>query len=153
VCAKARRCAVGAIAAGGAFRDELLKVLDTMQICPQQAAQAALAWAIPELADWRAGNRGIMDARAETFRTVMQRAPRWKVSAIGGYFAYLEIPADLPDAPTTAETLAATHGLATLPGNFFGPGQQRHLRLAFANVEPEAIQQIPDRLALMQPAD
>jgi aspartate/methionine/tyrosine aminotransferase len=34
----------------------------------------------------------------------------------------------------------------TLPGPFFGPGQQRHLRLAFANSGPEVLAQVPGRL-------
>jgi aspartate/methionine/tyrosine aminotransferase len=140
---------VGAIVAGGEFRGQLMKVLDTQQICPQRAAQAALAWAIPGLRQWRAGNRGIMSGRAVAFCEAMQRAPEWKIDAIGGYFAYLRVPDGLPPALEAAELLAAEHGLATLPGPFFGPGQTRHLRLAFANAELPAIAAVPDRLALM----
>ena len=45
-----------------------------------------------------------------------------------------------------AERLAAERGLLGLPGPFFGPGQERHLRLAFANAELAAIAQVPGRL-------
>jgi hypothetical protein len=38
-----------------------------------------------------------------------------------------------------AEALATERGLLGLPGPFFGPGQERHLRLAFANAELPAI--------------
>jgi aspartate/methionine/tyrosine aminotransferase len=44
--------------------------------------------------------------------------------------------------------LAADRGLLCLPGSFFGPGQERHLRLAFANAEDAAIAAIPARLDL-----
>jgi aspartate/methionine/tyrosine aminotransferase len=37
----------------------------------------------------------------------------------------------------------------TLPGPFFGPGQERHLRLAFANAELETIAAVPRRLAAL----
>ncbi len=45
-----------------------------------------------------------------------------------------------------AETLAVERGLLGLPGPFFGPGQERHLRLAFANAEESVIAEVPARL-------
>ncbi len=141
---------VGAIVAGGGFRTELMKVLDTMQICPQRAAQTALTWAIPALRDWRAGNLDIMTGRGAAFRAAIADAPAWRADAVGGYFAYLRLPDGLPGAMHAAEALAAEHGLATLPGPFFGPGQERHLRLAFANAELPVIAEVPGRLALMR---
>lgn len=137
---------VGAIAAGPAFRAELLKALDTLQICPPRPAQAALAWAIGALGDWRAGNRAVMAGRAAAFRRAVEQLPGWRLDALGAYFAYLRVPADGPDALAVAEALAARRGLLGLPGPFFGPGQERHLRLAFANAELAAIEQVPARL-------
>ena len=46
-----------------------------------------------------------------------------------------------------AEALAAHRGVLGLPGPYFGPGQEGHLRLAFANVGVESINQLPSRLA------
>lgn len=138
---------VGAIAAGGAFRTELLKALDTMQICPPRPAQAALAWAVEALRDWRAGNRAVMAGRAEGFRRAVAQLPGWRLDALGAYFAYLRVPEGGPDSLAVAEDLAARRGLLGLPGPFFGPGQERHLRLAFANAELAAIEQVPARLA------
>ncbi|MBO1074377.1 aminotransferase [Roseomonas marmotae] len=138
---------VGAILGGGAFRAELAKLLDTMQICPPRAAQTALAWAVPALRDWRRGNRAIMAERARAFRAAMTEAPDWKIDALGTYFAYLRLPANMPDALEAAEALASRHGLLTLPGPFFGPGQQRHLRLAFANAEVATLAAVPLRLS------
>ena len=43
--------------------------------------------------------------------------------------------------------LAVERGLLGLPGSFFGPGQERHLRLAFANAEEAVIAAVPRRLA------
>ncbi|MCC6720260.1 MAG: aminotransferase [Acetobacteraceae bacterium] len=138
---------VGAIAAGPALREQLAKVLDTMQICPPRAAQAALTWAVDGLRDWRDGNRAIMAARATAFAAAMAGVNSWRVDALGGYFAYLRLPDAAPDALRAAEHLAAERGLMGLPGPFFGPGQQRHIRLAFANAEADAIAAVPARLA------
>jgi aspartate/methionine/tyrosine aminotransferase len=140
---------VGAIAAGPAFRAELAKALDTMQICPPRPAQAALAWAVPALGGWRAANRAMMADRAAAFRAGVAQVPGWRLDAIGTYFAYLRLPDGAPDAVAAAEILAAQQGLMGLPGPFFGPGQDRHIRLAFANAGLEVLAQVPARLAAL----
>lgn len=137
---------VAAIASGAVFRTALMKALDTMQICAPRAAQTALAWGVEALRDWRAANRDLMANRAEAFRRAAAQLPGWRLDALGAYFAYLRLPQDAPDAVVMAETLAAERGLLGLPGPFFGPGQERHLRLAFANAAEEVIAQVPARL-------
>jgi hypothetical protein len=37
--------------------------------------------------------------------------------------------------------------VVSLPGTVFGPGGERHLRLAFANTGEDAIAEVPKRLA------
>ena len=138
---------VGAVVGGGAFRHALLRVIDSYQICPARPAQAALAWAVPALAEWRAGNRAIMAIRADATRAAVARLPGWQLDSLGAYFAYLRVPDDGPDAMELAERLAVDRGLILLPGPFFGPGQERHLRLAFANAEPALLAELPARLA------
>ena len=138
---------VGAILGGGAFRRALLKVIDSYQICPARPAQVALAWAVPALAEWRANNRGVMAERADAARAAVARMPGWRLDSIGAYFAYLRVPDEGPDAMTLARTLAQERGVVLLPGPFFGPGQERHIRLAFANCAPARIGEIPARLA------
>ncbi len=138
---------VGAVTAGPAVMHELAKALDTYQICPPRPVQAALAWAIPSLRDWRAGNRALMEGRAEAFRGFVAQSEGWRLDAIGTYFAFLRLPDAAPDALRAAEILAAEQGLMTLPGPFFGPGQSRHLRLAFANADEEVLALLPARLA------
>ena len=138
---------VGAIAAGPVLREQLAKVLDTMQICPPRAAQTALTWAVEGLRSWRDGNRAIMAGRARAFAAAMAGVNSWRVDALGGYFAYLRLPDAAPEAMVAAEYLAAERGLMGLPGPFFGPGQGRHIRLAFANAEADSIAGVPGRLA------
>lgn len=137
---------VAAIASGAGFRAGLMKALDTMQICAPRAAQTALAWGVEALRDWRLANRDLMAGRAATFRRAAAQLPGWRLDALGAYFAYLRLPEDAPDAVAMAERLAVERGLLGLPGPFFGPGQERHLRLAFANAEDSVIAQVPARL-------
>jgi len=137
---------VGAIAAGPRFRAELMKALDTLQINAPKAAQEALAWGVEALRDWRAANRDLMAGRAEAFRRAAGQLPGWRLDSLGAYFAYLRLPEDAPEAAATAERLAVERGLLGLPGPFFGPGQERHLRLAFANASGDEIAAVPSRL-------
>ena len=52
-------------------------------------------------------------------------------------------------AAHVAEMLARRWGVLALPGSYFGPGQEAHLRMAFANVDAAAIAQAVGRLALV----
>ncbi len=137
---------VGAMVCGPRVRSELNKVLDTMQICPPRGPLPGLTWAIGALDEWKSGNRAIIAERARVFREGVGQLQDWKIDALGTYFAYMRIPDSAKDAMMAAETLATECGLVSLPGPFFGPGQDRHLRLAFANVGLEAIAEVPARL-------
>jgi aspartate/methionine/tyrosine aminotransferase len=137
---------VGAMLCGPRVRAELNKVLDTMQICPPRGPLPGLTWAIDHLHDWKAGNRAIIAERARLFRAGVGQLPDWRIDALGTYFAYIRIPEGERDAMAVGEALATECGLLSLVGPFFGPGQQRHLRMAFANVGLEAIAEIPARL-------
>ena len=139
---------MGALAAGPAFRAEFVKAVDNIQICPPRPPQFALAWAVPALRDWRAGNRARIAARASAFRRALAAgAPDWRIDAIGAYFAWVRVPDAAPDSTAAAERLAAERGVVSLPGGVFGPGGERHVRLAFANTDEDAIAHVPARLA------
>jgi hypothetical protein len=135
----------GAILADSALVGQIAKILDTVQICPARPAQAVLPWAIPALAAWREENRREILHRAGRFREAVA-GTGWRIEAIGAYFAYLHHPyADRP-ATAVARALAEERGVLALPGSFFGPGQDRHLRMAFVNVTAEVIAGLPGRL-------
>ena len=63
---------------------------------------------------------------------------------VTAYFAFLRHPFNVP-AATVAEALAVERGVLCLPGSYFGPGNERHLRIAFANADGAAIETLPDR--------
>jgi aspartate/methionine/tyrosine aminotransferase len=140
---------VGAVVAGPALRAELLKAVDNIQICPPRPPQQALAWAVSALRGWRQANRDMIAARAARVGRTLKPMERlgWRLDSLGGYFAYLRTPDTAPDSATVSERLAAERGLVLLPGSAFGPGQERQLRLAFANVEEAALEEVPARLA------
>ena len=141
----------GAITAGPAAMGEILKVLDSVQICAARPAQEALAWAIDGTADWRATMRSTINGRISAFARVVEACPGWSISSIGAYFAYVRHPFAGVPAERVAECLAKERGVLGLPGSYFGPGQDDHLRFAFANADEAAIADLPARLEGLAP--
>ncbi|WP_255617227.1 aminotransferase [Aurantimonas sp. VKM B-3413] len=144
---------VGAMISGEALAAEIEKVIDCIQICAPRPAQAALPQAIESLADWRAENAAVIAARARLFEDMLGDIPGWELDQIGAYFAYVRHP--FPDRPAAdvAAGLARDAGILALPGSFFGPDQERHLRIAFANVPEDGIREVMRRLALNSGGD
>ena len=137
---------LGAIVAGAEMVQQFMKVLDCMHICPQRAGQAALRWAIDALPEWRGANRRTINARAAAVRQAFEQLPGWRLESLGAYFAYIRHPFPGTPSAQVAEALAVERGALCLPGSAFGPGQEQHLRVAFANTDTGAIPLVADRL-------
>ncbi len=138
---------LGVVVAGTSTIRQMVKIMDNLQICAPRAAQAALAKCMPELGIWRAGNREEINRRAAALVSAMDTLPEWRIDAMGAYFAYVQHPWADESSINVAEQLARDYGVVTLPGEFFGPGQERYLRVAFANVVSEVIALLPERLS------
>ncbi len=141
---------LGAVVASQELVQQFMKVLDCLHICPQRAGQAALRWAIDALPDWRADNRRRINGRATAMRQAFERLSEWRLESLGAYFAYVRHPVPGTPSMRVAEALAVDRGALCLPGSAFGPGQDGHLRLAFANTDATDIPKIAERLAGLQ---
>ncbi|MFT0859266.1 aminotransferase [Ancylobacter sp. G4_0304] len=136
---------IGALAGGAAFLEQLTKVMDSLQICAPRTGQLALADAVEPLLPARRRMRAEFNVRAQLFTREIAQAEGWELSSIGAYFAYLRHPF-AQDGAAVAEALAREAGILTLPGAFFGPGQEDFLRVAFANVEDDRLAGLGARL-------
>lgn len=137
---------LGAITAGPAFIAQVAKIMDNLQICAPRAAQAAVAEALPLLADWREANRQEILRRADVLSGVMQGVQDWKLDALGAYFAFVRHPFEGVRSAHVAEALARQVGVSCIPGAYFGPGQEQYLRFAFANADVEGLALLCERL-------
>jgi aspartate/methionine/tyrosine aminotransferase len=137
---------MGAITADAALIEQIAKILDCMQICPPRTAQAVLPWAIEALRDWREANRAEINQRAAVFQAALAPLPEWKIESVGAYFAYLRHPFADAKAQVVAEKMATERGVLCLPGSYFGPGQEEHLRVAIANVNAAILEGLTARL-------
>jgi len=136
---------LGAIAAGAAVVEQIVKIMDNLQICAPRPVQHAIAQAIPALAAWRNANRAEMGRRADAFRAALANS-RWHIDALGAYFGYVRHPFADESAVAVAERLAREAGIVTVPGPYFGTGQEPFLRLAFANADAATIALLGTRL-------
>jgi aspartate/methionine/tyrosine aminotransferase len=137
---------MGAITASAKVVEQVAKIMDNLQICAPRSPQAALARAIPALKDWREANRAEIAARAAALKDVMSRLNDWNIAAIGAYFAYVRHPFADVGSEAVAKSLALDAGVACLPGAYFGEGQERYLRFAFANCDAPTIRMLEERL-------
>jgi aspartate/methionine/tyrosine aminotransferase len=89
----------------------------------------------------------MLAAREDALKTVFRDNDLgYRLISAGGYFAYIRHPFEQLSAKEVARSLAEEHNILCLPGSFFGPGQERFLRFAFANAEVEEIQALAERL-------
>jgi len=137
---------LGVITAGEPAIAEISKVLDCVQISPVRAGQAAVTWGIDGIRDWRERNRAEINARADLFRETMAPLNGWRVLSAGAYFAYVAHPFTGVPAAEVARRLVEERGVLALPGPYFGPGQENHLRIAIANVAADRIGLLGERL-------
>lgn len=138
---------VGAMVAGTDVLAQAEKILDCVAICAPALSQGAALYGLTGLAAWKAEKAAAMAARAQALRQAFAHPDlRYELVSAGAFFAYLRHPFHDRTAKQVARRLAAEHDLLCLPGSMFGPGQEDYLRLAYANVGPEAMPEAVARL-------
>jgi aspartate/methionine/tyrosine aminotransferase len=144
---------VGAVAAAPRLIAELEKLMDCLAICAPHLSQAAVAYALSELGDWKAEKVALMHARLEALRHAFaDPALDYRMVSSGAFFAWVKHPFSGVPAKNVAKRLAGDHGLLVLPGSMFGPGQEDFLRIAFANADAALMPVVVQRLIESQQA-
>ncbi len=142
---------VGALVSSPKLLAEAEKFLDTVAICPSQIGQFSALWGLKNLTEWLAGERLEILARRTAIETEMPAlaAQGWTLKGCGAYFAYLEHPFAIP-SDELAQALVKNASILALPGTMFtpenDPSGQRHLRIAFANIDAAGIAELFTRL-------
>ncbi|MBL8669318.1 MAG: aminotransferase class I/II-fold pyridoxal phosphate-dependent enzyme, partial [Alphaproteobacteria bacterium] len=137
---------VGSLTASAAFVTQAHKVMDCVAICAPRLGQEAALYGLGHLGGWVRENTLAMRRRALEFRQALQRLNGLRLVSLGAYFAYLEHPGGGQSDVDVAKRLALGENLLMLPGSTFGPGQERYIRLAFANAPEDAVPAILERL-------
>lgn len=138
---------VGAVTAGARVISALAKIMDTVQICTPRISQDAALYGLQHCWPWVAEKRAMLAGREAALREVFAGDELgYELISAGGYFAYIRHPFEHLSAREVARSLADAHNILCLPGSFFGPGQERFLRFAFANVEEADFGMLAERL-------
>lgn len=142
---------VGAMIASTARLAEAEKFLDSVAICPNQLGQRAALWGMRNLGNWVGEQRAEIlsrrDAITKGFPALEDKG--WKLLGCGAYFAYVEHPFDMP-SDELAQRLVKEAAILCLPGTMFTPERdragKRQLRIAFANIDSNGIEELFLRL-------
>lgn len=138
---------VGSIVAGEAFINQVAKLMDTIAICAARIGQDAALYALHNSWDWAEEKRQMIEGRRQALLQAFSAGNMpYQLISSGAYFAYAKHPFEGEPAMSVAMRLAQQHGVLALPGTVFGPGQEPYLRIAFANLEAEAMPDLADRL-------
>ncbi|MFK7831191.1 MAG: aminotransferase [Congregibacter sp.] len=138
---------VGAVTAGARVIEAVSKVMDTVQICTPRISQDAALYGLKHEWPWVAEKRALLAGRESALRDVFRANDLgYELISAGGYFAYIRHPFDDMTAKQVARKLADEQNILCLPGSFFGPGQDRFLRFAFANAAEADIGMLAERL-------
>lgn len=143
---------LGAVVAAEPVIAQIAKIMDNLQICAPRAPQVAVAKGLPALAQWRQVNRAEIASRATALVETLEGSD-WHIEAIGAYFAFVRHPFERVSSVRVAEALAKRAGIVTIPGEYFGARQERHLRFAFANATVATVFKLRERLQGFTPAD
>jgi aspartate/methionine/tyrosine aminotransferase len=137
---------VGGVTTGPVLMTEIEKAMDCVSICPPRLGQEAALYGLRNLLPWARENTKGLKARADLLGNGLTRSNRWRLVSIGAYFAYVEHPFAGQRSTDVSKRLADEENLLTIPGDMFGSGQERFVRLAFANVADDKIPAVLERL-------
>lgn len=135
----------GMLAASPEFIDQVLKAQDSMTVCQPRLTQLAVKFGTEQLDQWVAGNRCMMERRHDLLKELFaQPGNPFELVTSGAFFAWVRHPFPDRTGREVARRLVEEAGVLTLPGEVFGPGLTRYLRLAFGNITeatiPEAVE-------------
>ena len=140
----------GAVVAGQPLLEQLKKVQDCTAICAPHAGQLAAVYGLQHLHDWKLEKSDELARRAVAIRQAFERPQLdYRLITAGAYFAYVEHPFDLP-AREVVKRLVQEQELVCLPGSYFGPDQEKFIRLAYANVHESRFDEVIGRLLASQ---
>jgi aspartate/methionine/tyrosine aminotransferase len=141
---------VGAVVADQALLDQLNKIQDCTAICAPHAGQLAALYGLNHLHDWKIEKAGELADRAEAIKQAFDHPDlKYRLVCAGAYFAYVEHPF-AESSRDVVKRLIQQQEIISLPGSYFGSGQDQFFRFAFANVDEKHFPDLINRLIQSQ---
>ena len=138
---------VGAVVAGQAVIGEALKIFDCVAICTSSIGQHAAEAGLRHSGAWRREQAGRILELQHTFVAMMNERPSgYELVSAGAYFGWVRHPFVDESTESVVQRLVIDHGVLCIPGTAFTPTDERMIRMSFANMEPDDIVVLRDRL-------
>lgn len=142
---------IGGMAASPELIGHVEKLLDCVAICAPHIGQEAVLYGLRNLDAWRAEKAAEMTDKLHALKAAFcNDALAYRMISSGAFFAYVEHPFAHEPSKDVAMRLAREHNLLVLPGSMFGQGQERYLRIAFANAASAQMEEVVSRLIASQ---
>ncbi|MGI9621847.1 MAG: aminotransferase [Acidimicrobiales bacterium] len=139
---------VGAIVGGPDLVVEALKILDCVAICAPRIGQEAAAAGLLHAQGWRREQVVRIASLQQRFEKVMAERPGgYEVVSAGAYFGWVRHPFPNIPTPDVVAGLILDRDVLVIPGTAFTPDDSQMLRMSFANLSIDELNQLPDRLA------
>lgn len=132
--------------APGDLGQELLKVQDTVPICPTQISQQVSLGALEAGRPWVTGKiEGLLENRSIVLSALECLGKENIAPSEGAIYIWAKLPQGCNDDDVVVEWLVKKHKVCVIPGSSCGcPG---HIRVAFANLQKEDCKIAASRLA------
>lgn len=138
---------VGAVVGAPPLLDEVIKLMDCIAICAPRIGQEAALAGLRTARQWRADRAEEVAATHEKFKEVMAAAPGgFELQTSGGFYGWVRHPLSNMSGVEVVRRLAAECGLLTIPGDVFTPDVSAFIRVSFANVTEEGLEEFASRL-------
>ena len=138
---------IGYMAYPEALRAAMMKIQDTVLICPPVASQIAALGALEVgRAYCEPYLRDLADVRELVLSKLAALAPLVRVpKAEGAFYCFVKVETSM-DPMTIAERLIREYGVAVLPGTTFGMHDGCYLRIAYGALQKETVEEGLGRL-------
>lgn len=137
---------VGAVVGSPLLLDEIMKLMDCVAICAPRIGQEAAMEGLRSAGVWRRQKAAEVAIKHDRFRSVMSRSPGgFELQLSGGFYGWVRHPGS--DTETVVRRLASDCGVLALSGEVFTPQDRGFIRISFANLELDEIDELGRRLA------
>ena len=139
---------VGAVIGTPPLLDEVVKLMDCVAICAPRIGQEAALAGLRSAGEWRMQKASEVAEKHNRLQTAMGGSPGgFHLELSGGFYGWVRHP----DAPSATDTvvrrLAGELGVLAISGRVFTPTDLGYIRVSFANLEHDQIDELARRLA------
>ncbi|MEA1903688.1 MAG: aminotransferase class I/II-fold pyridoxal phosphate-dependent enzyme, partial [Actinomycetota bacterium] len=139
---------VGAVIGSPLLLDEVMKLMDCVAICAPRIGQEAALEGLRSAGEWRRQKAAEVAMKHERFRSAMSGSPGgFELQLSGGFYGWVKHPGSTTGTDAVVRRLASERGVLAISGEVSTPSDRGFIRVSFANLELEQIDELARRLA------